>query len=260
MERPYWRRNVFKRVVFDQKYLVTDWWGGELRRLEFAIPLLAATAVASGSSGGDGGLDPRVQRSVEDWTSGGGRGVAEAFTDLGDVRTGVVLIGSTYLISRWAGNDRMARASSLSAEALLNGAIYVGVFKRLTRRTRPAAGGTGQFFVQSPQAGQQATSFPSGHATGAFAVATVFAIEFSDKRWVRWVAYGTASLVALSRVGLGRHFLSDVVVGGLLGHSIGRMVSERSGRNLESRSWRRRFEPLVVPETRGLGIAYRHSW
>ena len=170
-----------------------------------------------------------------------------------------LLVGSTYLISRWSGNARVERAASLSAEALLNTAIYSTLLKKLTHRTRPSAAGTGEFFVWSADAGQQPTAFPSGHSMGAFAVAAVFSREFGDRRWVPWVCYGTASLIALSRVGLGRHFPSDILAGAVLGDSIGRMVAHRSGLDERNRPWTR-IEPLFEPATGGYGLRYRHSW
>lgn len=57
-------------------------------------------------------------------------------------------------------------------------------------------------------------SFPSGHASYAFMLATIAAAYFP--RW-RWLSYGMALVIATSRVMLDRHFVSDVTVGGLLG-------------------------------------------
>ena len=45
----------------------------------------------------------------------------------------------------------------------------------VTRRTRPIAGGSGEFFVTDPLIGQNNHSFPSGHAMGAFSIAAVLA-------------------------------------------------------------------------------------
>lgn len=66
----------------------------------------------------------------------------------------------------------------------------------------------------------QTYSFPSTHATLAWALAAVIASE--DSRLGR-VAYLLAFLVSLSRIYLGMHFPLDVVAGGLLGWAIGRM-------------------------------------
>lgn len=225
--RPYWRTNLFKRVLSDQPFLVTTWWPAEVRRVGFSAPVLAALAGATGSA--SGGIDLRWERSLEGWTAGGGRDAARALTRLGDAETAVVLLGGAYMISRWAGNDRLGRATSLSAEALFNAGLYSTLLKRFTRRTRPSSGGMGEFLVSRPGGGQEPTSFPSGHTMGAFAVAAVFAAEYRHRRWVPWVAYTAASLVALSRVGLGRHFPSDVLAGAMIGRSLGRMVARRNG-------------------------------
>jgi hypothetical protein len=259
-DRPYWRQNLFKRFLVDQKYLATEWWPAESRRYSFSVPLLVTVAAASRGPAGGNGFDQQWQRSFERRTSaGGGRRIAEGFSRLGDSETAIVLLGGTYLVSRWTGNDRTARAASLSAEALMSTAVYSSLLKRVTRRTRPTLGGTGEFFVDRPEGGQSTNSFPSGHAMGAFAVAAVFSGEFREKRWVPWVAYGTASMIAMSRVALGKHFPSDVAAGALLGQSMGRMVIRRNGEDGE-RAAPPRWEPIVNPGNGGVGVAYRRSW
>ncbi len=256
---PYWRTNLFRRFLSDQRYLVTTWWPREMGRGGFTIPLALATTAAVTSGGVEPGVDLRLERSIGRWSGGRQSGVAGAFTRLGDTRTAVVLLGTTHLIARWGGNERLSRATSLSAEALLSSGLYNLALKRVTRRTRPLAGGRGDFFVDRPGDGQSARSFPSGHAMGAFAVATVFAEEYRDRRWVPWVAYSTAGLVGSSRMSLGRHFPSDVVVGALLGHSIGRMVWSRE-RGVEERPLDR-IEPILEPDGGGgYGIAWSRRW
>lgn len=64
-------------------------------------------------------------------------------------------------------------------------------------------------------------SFPSGHATTAFAMATVLAAY--EPRF-GWMFVGIAILIAWSRVYLGVHYPSDVIAGALLGWAIGRIA------------------------------------
>lgn len=61
-------------------------------------------------------------------------------------------------------------------------------------------------------------SFPSSHAVNNFAIATFF-FKFFPK--LKWVLFGTAFLVALSRPYVGVHYPSDVFFGALIGICIG---------------------------------------
>jgi hypothetical protein len=44
-DRPYWRTNLFKRVITDQKFLVTKWWPQEIKDPLFAGTLGAGLAL-----------------------------------------------------------------------------------------------------------------------------------------------------------------------------------------------------------------------
>lgn len=70
--------------------------------------------------------------------------------------------------------------------------------------------------------GDDYSSLPSGHATAAFAFATVLSREIAHRRpgagrVVTPVAYGAATLVALSRIYHDKHWASDVVLGAGIG-------------------------------------------
>ena len=60
------------------------------------------------------------------------------------------------------------------------------------------------------------SSFPSGHAASAFAMATVSALLFTDKR-ISIIAFILAVLVGYSRIYLAEHFLQDVAAGAFTG-------------------------------------------
>jgi undecaprenyl-diphosphatase len=65
-------------------------------------------------------------------------------------------------------------------------------------------------------------SLPSNHATNMFALAAV--VWLTLHRW-RWALVGLATAVAYSRVYLGVHYPSDVLVGALWGASMGWSVT-----------------------------------
>jgi undecaprenyl-diphosphatase len=82
-----------------------------------------------------------------------------------------------------------------------------------------------------PAQSEYSDSFPSGHATIAFAAATfsvyTFHLYFPSSPYLLPLAltsYGLATLTATFRVVSGMHFLTDVVAGALLGTSMGFLV------------------------------------
>jgi membrane-associated phospholipid phosphatase len=89
------------------------------------------------------------------------------------------------------------------------------VLKILTERARPPLADP---TIQSLVAVPDSHSFPSGHAATAFAAATVVGVLHPR---LRAPLLALALMVAVSRVYLGVHFWSDVLVGSLLGIAIG---------------------------------------
>ncbi len=75
-------------------------------------------------------------------------------------------------------------------------------------------------------------SFPSGHASNAFASASVLAHHYGDRLGIP--AYAVATLIATSRLANHRHHLSDVVAGAVFGYGVGRQVYRRNSRPPEA--------------------------
>ncbi|HEV8375407.1 MAG TPA: phosphatase PAP2 family protein [Candidatus Polarisedimenticolia bacterium] len=255
---PYWRTNLFRRFFKDQKFLFKTWIPTEVRNPAFSVPFLVNGALAySFSRDEDGGVDAELGADLSSDTGGASRQSARLLSQLGDAGAGALLMGVGYLAGRWSGHDRLAEASSLSAEAALSAGLWSSVLKAATGRNRPSSRGIGDFADYDHTKGEHVGSFPSGHATGAFAVATVFAGMYPDHRWVSWVAYGTAGLIGVSRVSLARHYPTDVIAGALLGNSMGRMVLARRGETPVRRS---SFLPLLNAQDRQVGLAWNYSW
>lgn len=70
----------------------------------------------------------------------------------------------------------------------------------------------------------EASAFPSLHATAFFAIAKVFQMEFDNY----WIPYGIMSIAFLSNIESHNHWVSDMVVGGLIGTLIGRSIVKSS--------------------------------
>jgi membrane-associated PAP2 superfamily phosphatase len=138
----------------------------------------------------------------------------------------VIAVPASLMVAGYIRHDSyQVQTAILSAEAYGDSAIVDLAVKAITRRQRPsdvAAGGTfeGTFFNggKSPFKG---SSFPSGHAAGAFSVATVVSGRYGQRhKWVPWAVYGLATAVSFSRVTSSAHFPSDVFLGAALGYTV----------------------------------------
>jgi membrane-associated phospholipid phosphatase len=120
-------------------------------------------------------------------------------------------------------NHKSIETGYLSTKAIVHAGIVVFVLKTIAGRERPFyTDHQGRFHLFNRlEEGSAFHSFPSGHTITAFSMATVIAKEYRDKKWVGVTSYGLASLVGMSRIGLDKHWASDVFIGSVLGYAIG---------------------------------------
>jgi membrane-associated phospholipid phosphatase len=123
------------------------------------------------------------------------------------------------------------------AHAFLINAGYTVLIKEIVRRERPDESDN--------------LSFPSGHASNAFALAAVAERHYGWKAGVP--AYALAGAVAVSRLQRNKHYLSDVLAGSTLGYLVGRTVVRVNGKPIEApRGAQFSLSPVITKRTRGL--------
>jgi membrane-associated phospholipid phosphatase len=151
--------------------------------------------------------------------------------------------GALYITGWATHDDKLGEAGALGLQALVAAGIVATVLKVVARRERPNAGDGGGHFETG------GGSFPSGHSTEAWAIASVVAGEYGNHRWVPFVSYAYASVVSLSRVLGQQHFSSDVFVGGALGFFIGKFVvrTQRTHANHLKRFQWKGMMPAIEP-------------
>ncbi len=137
----------------------------------------------------------------------------------------VIGVPATLMAAGYVRHDQYQVSTAiLAGEAYADSAVVDLVIKAITRRQRPIdVAPTGSFhntFFAGGKSPFKGSSFPSGHAIGAFSVATVIAKRYRNHKWVPWLAYGFATAVSYSRVSTLAHFPSDVFLGGALGYAI----------------------------------------
>lgn len=138
-----------------------------------------------------------------------------AFTDLGG--TAVLPVLGTVAAVLVAGWLRSWTPMLLTAVAAAGSVTMTVVGKSLVGRVRPPQADAVPPYETSP-------SFPSGHSLNSWVLAGILAylvVRSARRRWVRVLvtvlAAGFAVAMGLSRVFLGHHWLSDVLVAWALG-------------------------------------------
>ena len=144
---------------------------------------------------------------------------------------GLYAIGR-YAMPHAAGQPKTNKVSHLGFDllrAVTVSQVLTQVVKNTVRRDRPTG---------------ECCAFPSGHASAAFATASVFERHLGYRAAVP--TFAIAAYVATSRLADNRHFLSDVLFGGALGMASGWTVVGRHGRS--------KYALLPVPVRGGIAV------
>jgi membrane-associated phospholipid phosphatase len=121
---------------------------------------------------------------------------------------------------------RPYRRGALLLGAATSGGICAEILKMLIRRERPGAP-LGDYVFRSFAEQPFHTGglgLPSSHALVAFAAVAMLAYLFPRARYV-WYALGIGC--AFSRVAAGAHFVSDVVISGVIGFALVALIWRR---------------------------------
>lgn len=204
-----------KRYAADSWAIATaplHWDGADWTRFGGVVVLVGGLMLA------DKSIDREAQQNRSRFTNR----VSDATTSLGGAwasNLGVGYLVAGYVARNW---DLRETGREVLEAGLLSHLLDKWVLKRAFGRERPfESDGETRFHP-----GSSHDSFPSGHATQAFSLASVVAMR--AKGWVvPTIAYTAATLVAFDRVNDRVHFASDVAAGAVLGTAIGRFIVAR---------------------------------
>lgn len=177
-------------------------------------------------------VDVKFRRELQDSTNQNNRFLHRTstfFRLMGQPAPQIIGLG-LYGVGRLTKSERVTKLAVHGSEAMLLSTAVTTTVKMLAGRARPRKDSTKALGFKFGRGfkGADFQSFPSGHATTAFAVASAATAEFSH--WVdEWhspsyykvlvggVLYGGATLVGASRMYNNAHWASDVVAGAAVG-------------------------------------------
>jgi membrane-associated phospholipid phosphatase len=158
-------------------------------------------------------LDRHVAMEVTESNSDFAQGLARDAEHGGNPAVILPLIGVTWVAGKVSGHPGVSSSSLRIAGGLAAPAVVADGLKIVTGRSRPyqAPGDPDDFHLFSGN-----TSFPSGHTSIAFSLASGIDHE-TTAHWVPFVVYPLAGLVGWSRLRDNDHWASDVLAGALIG-------------------------------------------
>jgi hypothetical protein len=159
------------------------------------------------------------------------------------------VIGGFYVVGALADDEKATQvAQDAIAASLIASGIVTPAIKLVAGRSRPRDDEGIYRFKPFSNAN---SSFPAGHPTEAFALASVIAHHY-DETWVTCTSYSIASLVGLARTYHHAHFASDVLAGAMIGTLVGKSVVAH---NQALRSQRLALLPELAPGMVGVRLA-----
>jgi membrane-associated phospholipid phosphatase len=242
-------RKLAQNILMDQKDIWTSPF--RIRSFEDALPWLLVGAGTAGLVITDHTTAHELPNTVDQVA------ISSDVSRIGAGYTVLPITAGFYIGGAIAHNEKARETGILGGEAVLDSLIVSEVFKLTMRRQRPLdADGKGRFF-------QGGSSFPSGHSTVSWALASVVAHEYNENIFYPIAAYSLASLVSFSRLSGENHFPSDIFAGAALGWFTGRYVFKT---HVDHSIHARRFSktsvlrPRIMPEFDSDRRAILLSW
>jgi len=146
----------------------------------------------------------------------------------------VIALPAGLLTAGYIRHDtREVNTALLATEAYGDSVVVNLGIKAVTRRQRPTdvppGGNYEDTFFNGGKSPLHGSSFPSGHSTAVWSVATVVAERYRHrgKPWIPILSYTLVTAISFSRITESAHFPSDVWLGASLGYTIAKYQTLR---------------------------------
>tara|TARA_B100000686_G_scaffold283255_1_gene306114 strand:+ start:31 stop:1017 length:987 start_codon:yes stop_codon:yes gene_type:complete len=162
-------------------------------------------------------LDEEINSAFKNNRSSYTESLLDIFKPFGDGVFTVPALAAFYIFGHFNENEKAKRTTLIATESFLITSLYTTALKYSFGRHRPRTGDSSTSF-DGFTTNRDHNSFPSGHTSTAFAIATVVANEYEEIPYIKPISYGIATLTGFSRVNDEAHWASDVFIGAALGY------------------------------------------
>lgn len=230
------------------------WLAQDVRALPGIVTPDALFPIGVGVAGvvGLSAADASLAADLQEWHRRELWRVVEEFGDANAMRPAAVLV---FVGSLLQDDHRMQDAAFTGLESLMLANLITNALKAIHGRSRPwQERGADDW---KPFSGR--TSFPSGHATTAFALMTPWVVYYRSP--AAWAGMGLAAASSLSRVTLRYHWPSDVLAGALIGSGVSWWLARRHQRSSQDSFTSEPepgilVQPFLLPAGGGVRLAF----
>ncbi len=162
------------------------------------------------------------------------------------------VMGGFYVAGLVAGNDKSVYVAEDLVTASMISATINQTLKVSVNRYRPRDNKLSDNY-QGYTGLNNNSSFPSGHTTEAFTLASVIASSYDDP-WVAYGVYSVAGMVGIARMYLDAHWASDVVASAFIGTWVGKGIVSHNNSLRSNKKNSVSIIPDVAPGYTGVRI------
>ena len=217
------------------------------------------TGIIAGSAMAGASLDHSVRNTLQTTRSSQLDKITMFGEGMGNPKYGTAISSILYIGGHLIGDKYLRETGQMLAEAIIfNGIITTGLKLSLNRSRPFTQDGNMTMEPFAFEYEDDEMSFPSGHTSTAFTIATVLS-ERIDNLYASVALYSLASLTAYQRIYADKHWFSDTLVGAALGVVVGLKViklhSEYDGNNAP-RFGKLNVSPYVSQSNYGVNLRF----
>jgi len=168
------------------------------------------------------GIDVKLFRGINNNRNGFSNTIIP-ITDKSVLPVSIVLPLGLAGVSRYNKNYYDENSAVLMMLSEATGLGITAGLKQLVKRERPFVS-LKDVYYRKDNSPTDRYSFPSGHTTTAFSIATSLTLRYPDKPAVIAVSYLYATVIGYGRIYLGVHYPSDVFAGMIIGSGSAALV------------------------------------